>query len=134
MGFGPTLAAAKLGKVGWVVEHETVRRWLVAEGLWRPQRAGAASKVAEKKHFGQLVQMDGSSDHWFEDGEKCCLIHVVDDATGRALALLCAQGTTEAAMRLLWAWIARYGMPRALSTDWQNVYLTEREPTVAEKL
>jgi len=33
--------------------------------------------------------------------------------------------------RLLQAWIATYGVPRALYTDWKNVY--KREPTVNER-
>jgi hypothetical protein len=33
--FGPTLAAEKLAeRDGIVVDHETLRRWLIAEGLW----------------------------------------------------------------------------------------------------
>ena len=32
--FGPTLAAEKLGEQGWGVDHETLRRWLMSEGLW----------------------------------------------------------------------------------------------------
>jgi molybdenum-dependent DNA-binding transcriptional regulator ModE len=41
-GFGPTLAAEKLSQWGFTVNHETLRRWLVAAGLWqssRPRRA-----------------------------------------------------------------------------------------------
>ena len=57
-----------------------------------------------KEHCGELVQMDGS-DHG-----------------------------AEAAMRLLWRWIERYGIPRALYTDKKNVVVTDREPTVEEQL
>lgn len=136
MGFGPTLAAEKLGELGWVVDHETLRRWLVAEGLWQRQRKrGPHRRWRERKaHFGELVQLDGSFHDWFGDGKKRCLMNMVDDATGRTLALLFEEETTEAAMRLLWAWIERYGIPRALYTDWKNVYLTKREPTLEEQL
>lgn len=137
LGFGPTLAAEKLTELGvGVVDHETLRRWLVAEGLWeRQRRRGPHRRWRERKaHFGELVQLDGSVHDWFGNGSPCFLMNMVDDATGRTLALLCEHESTEAAMRLLWAWIARYGIPRALYTDWKSVYLTTREPTLEEEL
>ena len=37
--FGPTLAAEHLAEEdGIVVDHETLRRWMLAEGLWSRQR------------------------------------------------------------------------------------------------
>lgn len=135
-GFGPTLAAEKLAMLGWVVDHETLRRWLIAEGLWQRQRKRGRHRAwrERKHHFGELVQLDGSFHDWFGDGKRRCLMTMVDDATGRTLALLFEEETTDAAMRLLWAWIERHGIPRALYTDWKNVYLTYREPTLEEEL
>jgi len=37
-------------------------------------------------------------------------------------------------MRLLWAWIRRYGIPMSLYTDQKNVFVTDREPSVQEQL
>jgi hypothetical protein len=59
---------------------------------------------------------------------------MVDDATGLRHSLLAEQETTEAAMRLLWRWVALHGIPRALYTDRKNVYITDREPTLEEEL
>ena len=36
--FGPTLASEKLARRGLAIRDETLRLWLVAEGLWRPKR------------------------------------------------------------------------------------------------
>jgi transposase len=36
--FGPTLASEKLAERGLVVSAETLRRWLLAEGLWQRRR------------------------------------------------------------------------------------------------
>src|SRR5882762_1295839 len=36
--FGPTLAAEKLQAEGLEVDHETLRRWLLAEGRWAMRR------------------------------------------------------------------------------------------------
>jgi transposase len=134
-GFGPTLAAEKLAEWGWEVDHETLRRWLAGAGLWLPraQRRKHRRWRARKSHFGQLVQMDGSHHRWF-GGEKSCLVSMVDDATGVRHSLLAEEETTEAAMRLLWLWVERYGVPRGLYTDRKNVYLTKRQPTLEEEL
>lgn len=136
--FGPTLAAEKLEeRDGYRVDHETLRRWLLAAGLWERQRKrGKHRKRRERRaHFGELLQMDGSHHKWFEDrGEKGCLMDMVDDATGKTLALLSEEETTRAAMELLWAWVKKYGIPKALYVDWKNVYITQREPTLEEQL
>ena len=136
--FGPTLAAEKLGERDeYEVDHETLRRWLLAAGLWKRQRKRAKHRQQRerKPHFGELVQMDGSHHKWFEErGEEGCLMDMVDDATGKTLALLSEEETTVAAMKVLWAWVERYGIPRALYVDWKNVYVTQREPTLEEQL
>ena len=61
-----------------------------------------------------------------------CLLTLVDDATGRTLGRFGAQETIWAAVAVLRAWIARYGIPQALYTDWKNVYV--RPPTQAERV
>ena len=136
--FGPTLAAEKLvERDGYEVDHETLRRWLLAAGLWQRQRKRAKHREwrERKAHFGELVQMDGSHHKWFEDrGEERCLMDMVDDATGKTQALISEEETTVAAMKVLWAWVEKYGIPQALYVDWKNVYVTQREPTLEEQL
>src|SRR5207248_2589236 len=60
-----------------------------------------------------------------------CLVAMVDDATGRSLGSLGAQETIWAAVGVLRAWIDRYGIPRALYTDWKNIYV--RPPNQEER-
>ncbi len=134
---GPTLAAEKLAQEGLVVDHETLRRWLMADGQWckRRKRNRHRSRRERKHHFGELVQMDGSHHRWFgPQGAKSCLMNMVDDATGHTLSLMAAEETTEAAMVLLWRWVERYGIPKALYTDKKTVFVTGREPTIEEQL
>lgn len=136
MGFGPTLAAEKLFERGLVVDHETLRRWLMRDGQWTTRRRRARHRRwrERREHFGELVQLDGSFHPWFGDERYPCLMNMVDDATGTTLAFFSGEETTEAAMRLLWIWIERYGVPRALYTDRKNVYVTSREATREEEL
>ena len=127
-GFGPVLFAEKLETGHEIrIDHETVRRMLIKEGLWtvkgkRKKRHKAWR--ARRGHFGEMVQMDGSHHRWFEDrAQKCCLMVMIDDATGIRMSLLSEEETTEAAMRLLRMWIERYGVPKSLYTDKKNVYV-----------
>lgn len=127
-GFGPVLFAEKLEAEHEIkADHETVRRLLIKEGLWtvvRKRKKRHRAWRARRPHFGELVQMDGSHHRWFEGrGQKCCLMVMIDDATGIRMSLFSEQETTEAAMRLLWMWIKRYGVPRSLYTDKKNVFV-----------
>src|SRR5260370_21228550 len=56
----------------------------------------------------------------------------VDDGTGTTCSRLGEQETIWAAVEVLRSWIEKYGVPRALYTDWKNVY--KREPTERERL
>jgi len=134
--FGPTLAAEHLASEdGITVDHETLRRWLLAAGLWsRARKRSPYRRRRERKaHFGELVQLDGSFHPWFEErGPSSCLLTLVDDATGRSFGRFGAQETIWAAVAVLRHWIEQYGIPRALYTDWKNVYV--RAATPAEQV
>jgi len=128
--FGPTLAAEKLAVEGYAVDHETLRGWLLKARLWRKRRkrAGHRSWRERRAHFGELVQVDGSHHEWFEKrAERCCLMNMVDDATSKSLPRFSAEETIFSAMELLWQWIDRYGIPRALYTDKKNVYVVDEK-------
>jgi transposase len=134
--FGPTLAAEHLAEEdGLQVDGETLRRWMLTEGLWsRSRRRKAHRKRRERKaHFGELVQLDGSFHEWWEErGPRGCLMNMVDDATGITLCRMGEQETIWAAVGVLRGWIGKYGVPRALYTDWKNVY--KRQPSERERL
>jgi len=134
--FGPTLAAEHLASEDRIeLSATTVRRWMLAEGLWsRARRARPHRRRRERReHFGELVQMDGSFHEWLEGrGPRGCLMNLVDDATSTTLCRLGEQETIWAAVGVLRAWMEKYGVPRALYTDWKNVYV--REPTAKELL
>jgi transposase len=132
--FGPTLAAEHLASEdGVTIHHDTLRRWMLAAGLWSRARRQAPHRQrrARKAHFGELVQLDGSFHLWYESrGPRGCLMNLVDDATGQTLARLGDEETIWAAVDVLRRWIEAYGVPLALYTDWKNVYV--RAPTVDE--
>ena len=134
--FGPTLAAEHLAEEdGIELGVETLRGWMLEEGLWsRDRRRRAHRQRRERKaHFGELVQLDGSFHAWLEGrGPEGCLMNMVDDATGTTLCRLGKEETIWAAVGVLKAWIEHYGVPQALYTDWKNVYV--REPNAGERM
>jgi transposase len=128
--FGPTLAVEKLALDGYEVDHETLRRWLLQARLWRKRRKRALHRSWRERraHFGELVQLDGSHHEWFEKrADRCCLMKLIDDATSKRMAHLSEEETIFSAMALLWRWIDRYGIPRALYTDKKNVYVVDEK-------
>jgi transposase len=134
--FGPTLAAEHLAEEdGIVLDHETLRRWMLEQGLWsrRRKRKKHCQRRERKLHFGELVQLDGSFHDWLEGrGPRGCLMNMVDDATSTTEARLGKEETIWAAVGVLRAWIEKYGVPRALYTDWKNVY--KRKATSGEQM
>lgn len=134
--FGPTLVAEHLASEdGLVVDHETLRRWMLAAGLWSRQRKRAPyrQRRERKTHFGELVQLDGSFHLWYEArGPRRCLITMVDDATSRSDGRFSDEETIWAAAAVLRGWVEQHGVPLALYTDWKNVYV--RAATEAEQV
>ncbi len=134
--FGPTLAAEHLASEDQIeLSASTVRRWMLAEGLWSRARKVRQHRQrrARREHFGELVQLDGSFHEWLEGrGPRGCLMNLVDDATSTTLCRLGEQETIWAAVDVLKAWMEQYGVPRALYTDWKNVYV--RKPSAKEQL
>ena len=96
--FGPSLAAEMLlSKHDLKVSRETLRKWMMSNGLWRSrkQRRSFHQPRLRREAFGELVQIDGSDHRWFEDrADACTLLVFIDDATSRLvhLALLQSSG------------------------------------------
>jgi hypothetical protein len=81
--FGPTLAAEKLAEHhGCSVQRETLRGWMIADGLWRDRRHRLPAPHQPRRRrdcLGELVQIDGSEHAWFEDrGPPCTLLAFVN--------------------------------------------------------
>ena len=98
--FGPTLAAEKLAAEGILIAPETLRRWLLAAGLWRRRRKRQQHRQWRERraHAGELVQMDGSHHDWFEGRRaRAVLMVMVDDANSRVMARFSEEETTRAA-------------------------------------
>lgn len=126
-GFGPTLASEKLlEKNKLKICDETLRLWLIKEGLWKAKKQRKKNKRAwrvRKDHAGEMVQMDGSHHDWLEGrGPELVLMGYVDDATGRAYGRFYEYEGTQPAMDSLKAYIRRYGLPKSIYLDKHSTY------------
>jgi hypothetical protein len=117
------------------VHPETLRRWMLAEGLWSKARKRKEHRKRRERraHFGELVQLDGSFHDWYQGrAPRAGLMNMVDDATSRVEAHFSDEETIWAAARVLRQWIKKYGVPVALYTDWKNVYVRRKGTTARE--
>jgi transposase len=126
LGWGPTLACEYLSKEdGREVSHDTLLRWLREEGLLgRLRKRGKhRSRRPRRERRGELVQMDGSWHDWFEGrGEWCCLMVLVDDATGWVFARFYDRETLAAAFDVFGRYAGSKGLPAALYVDRAGMY------------
>jgi transposase len=126
--FGPTLAAEKLaGEHGFAFSSETLRKWMIAEGLWldRKQRRRRVHQPRHRREcVGELVQVDGCEHWWFEDrGPQCTLLVFVDDATSRLMHLQFVESeSTFAYFHAARAYLEVWGKPVAFYSDKHGVF------------
>lgn len=126
--FGPELAREHLaGQHGFTHSTETLRGWMIEDGLWRPKRRRAKrihSPRQRRACLGELVQIDGSHHDWFEArAAKCCLIAFIDDATSRVLgARFEMSETTEGYLGVLERCVGEHGAPLAIYSDRHSIF------------
>jgi len=131
--FGPTLACEKLlERHKLQLSRETLRNWMIEEGIWvsrKKKDKRVYQRRPRRSQFGALLQGDGSHHDWFEGrGEKCCLIHFIDDATNEITsAKFSPTETTEAYLVCLREHLERHGRPLGLYVDKHGTFKVNRE-------
>jgi len=134
IGFGPTLATEKLlENHGLSLSVETVRKMMIADHLWIPlQVHKKVHKLRSRRaHFGELIQIDGSTHRWFENrGPSCSLIVMIDDATSALVGLLFTPSENlDAYYALSKAYFTKEGCPLAMYSD-RFLFLKFQEKTL----
>ena len=125
--FGPTLATEMLlDKHQLRIGKETLRRWLMAEGLWlsRTQRRTFHQPRLRRESYGELIQIDGSDHRWFEQrGEPCTLLVFIDDATSKLMQLrFVPSESTDSYFEALEGYLQSHGCPVAFYSDKHTVF------------
>lgn len=136
--FGPTLASEKLlERHGIGISDETLRKWLLQTGDWKPIRKRKKHRRwrERKGHQGEMVQMDGSHHGWFEQrGPECVLMSYIDDATGRVFARFYDYEGTVPAMESFKRYARRYGLPMRIYFDKHTTYKSTAKASIEEQL
>src|SRR5947208_13500966 len=125
--FGPSLAAEKLAEHhGCSVSRETLRGWMIADGLWQDRRHRLPSPHQPRRRrdcLGELVQSDGSEHAWFEDrGPPCTLLAFVDDASRLMQLRFVASESAFDYFRTTRAYLEEHGKPVALYSDKHGIF------------
>lgn len=138
--FGPTLAHEKLAELHNIsFSDETIRQIMTEASLWKPK-----VKKIENLHpyrerracLGELIQLDGSPHHWFEDrGKSCTLLAFIDDATSKIMdgMFVDHEGTFMlfAATR---HYLETHGKPLSFYVDKHSTFKINRQANIDEEL
>jgi transposase InsO family protein len=130
--FGPTLLQETFEEDHHIkVSREWLRNRMVSQGKWQPKKTKKSSIHPRRKRRcrkGELIQLDGSYEYWFEDrGERCCLLVMIDDATSEIMALrFVGHETTQDYFEIMREYINRYDLPLALYSDRHSVFKVSR--------
>jgi len=129
--FGPTFASEKLNEDHNIErDPKTIRRIMINEGLWKPKnkkkKASHRSWRQRKDNYGEMLQFDGSYEHWFEDranSGEICLLATIDDATGRVVkAKFDEHEGVIPVMRFWKEYLEENGKPRSIYLDKFSTY------------
>ncbi|HEX9664872.1 MAG TPA: ISNCY family transposase [Patescibacteria group bacterium] len=129
--FGPTFASEKLEENHGVKrDPNTIRRIMIVEKLWKPKNkkkeAMHRSWRQRKDCYGEMLQFDGSYEHWLEDrggtGEMC-LLAAIDDATGKAVKATFDEHEGVLPVMSFWQeYIQENGKPNSIYLDKFSTY------------
>ncbi len=137
--FGPTLAQEKLTEShGVKVSVETLRKWMLADGIWtsRSQRASRPHPPRLRRPcLGELVQIDGCDHEWFEDrAPRCVLLVYVDDASSRLMRILFVESeSTFDYFEATRGYLEQHGRPVAFYSDKAGIFrINAKQPKGGE--
>lgn len=123
------------------VSAKSITRILRQEGVLDPhvkkhrRRRRSRDRMPQE---GMLVQVDASPFHWLEErGPKLHLHGVIDDATGKVLALyLRPQEDLKGYLEVLRQVVTKHGVPRGVYTDGHTIFFSPKADklTIEEEL
>jgi hypothetical protein len=125
--FGPTLAMEKLAELHNLKRDKgTIRSILISEKLWQPRQKKKEQHRRwrqRKASEGEMIQYDGSYEHWFEDrGGEICLLAGIDDASSKVWAKFDNHEGVEPTFNFWREYIERFGKPFSIYVDKFSTY------------
>lgn len=141
--FKPTFASEKLAeKHGLIVNSQTLRKWMIKEGLWKPRQQKESNYRSFRErleYFGEMEQFDGCYHLWFENrlldelGNplEICLLAAIDDATSQiTYAKFDFNEGVKAVFFFWWEYIGQVGKPLKVYLDKFSTYKVNHKSAV----
>lgn len=125
--FGPTLATEKLAELDKINRSRcAVRSIMIAEEIWQPRRKKKETHRQwrqRKACHGEMIQYDGSYEHWFENrGGEICLLASIDDADSQVWARFDEHEGVAPTFSFWRGYIERFGKPDSIYVDKFSTY------------
>jgi transposase len=126
--FGPQLIKEQLEeRHNMYFSREWIRILMIKENIWKVnsrKNLKLYQRRERRAKEGELVQIDGSYEKWFEDrAKKCCLISMIDDATGKIKELLFVDHeSTDNYFVVLKNYLKNHKIPIALYSDRHMIF------------
>lgn len=127
--FTPTFAAEKLSEMhGITHDPKTIQAVLIEAKVWtkpvKRKKEQYRSWRERRPAKGDLVQFDGSYEHWFEErGSESCLLAAIDDATGELTHAIFDYNEGVAPVCGFWeSYLTKNGKPLAIYLDKFSTY------------
>ena len=127
--FSPTFATEKLSEShGITHDPKTIQSILIEANVWtkrtKREKEQHRSWCERRPAKGDLVQFDGSYEHWFEErGGESCLLAAIDDATGQVVHAMFDYSEGVKPVCAFWeAYLTENGKPLAIYLDKFSTY------------
>lgn len=125
--FGPTLATEKLSELDKIERSRgAVRSIMIDEKIWKPKQKKKETHREwrqRKASRGEMIQYDGSYEHWFEDrGGEICLLASIDDANSEVWAKFDEHEGVEPTFNFWRDYMEKFGKPNSIYVDKFSTY------------
>lgn len=107
------------------INKESLRQFLIEKGIWivNVSRPKHRSQRPRKLMAGEMIQLDGSDEAWFEErGPRSTLLNFIDDASSLDYGQLAKSENLHDIFKVSWDYFETVGIPCSLYVDFGKVF------------